>query len=86
MVSCCARSTILHGCLDLEVDAVRSVLRREAPIFGYYAAGEITPLLGHYDDAAAPRHQAAGAVVLSPVQSEPSAWQLLLELAPLVLR
>ena len=52
MVSCCARSTILRSRMDLEVDAVRSVLGREAPIFGYYAGGEIAPLLSHYEDAA----------------------------------
>jgi class 3 adenylate cyclase len=52
MVSCCARSTILHSRMDLEVDAVRSVLGREAPIFGYYAGGEIAPLLNTYEEAA----------------------------------
>jgi hypothetical protein len=52
MVSCCARSTILHSRMDLEVGAVRSVLGREAPIFGSYAGGEIAPLPSHYGDAA----------------------------------
>jgi hypothetical protein len=46
------RSTILHSRMDLEVDAVRSVLGREAPIFGSYAGGEIAPLPSHYGDAA----------------------------------
>jgi class 3 adenylate cyclase len=60
MVSCCARSTILHSRMDLEVDAVRAVLGREAPIFGYYAGGEIAPLLNTYEDAADPGREFAG--------------------------
>jgi hypothetical protein len=59
MVSCCARSTILHSRMDLEVDAVRAVLGREAPIFGYYAGGEIAPLLNTYEDAADPGRRPA---------------------------
>jgi class 3 adenylate cyclase len=60
MVSCAARSTILHSRMDLEVDAVRSVLGRGAPIFGYYACGEIALLLNAYEEAADAAHEFAG--------------------------
>ena len=51
MVSCCSRSHILHSRVNDELEAVREVLGRDTPVFGFYSGGEIVPWKG----ACAPR-------------------------------
>ncbi|MBI3552025.1 MAG: FIST C-terminal domain-containing protein [Elusimicrobia bacterium] len=50
IVSCCTRNAILHSRMDSEVDAIRRVMGRDVPVFGFYSGGEIMPFLNSYAD------------------------------------
>jgi class 3 adenylate cyclase len=54
MVSCCTRKRILHSRMNDELDAVRGVLGRGTPVFGFYSGGEIAPFESRHADAASP--------------------------------
>ena len=52
MISCIARYDMLQSRNKAELEAVRDVFGKDVPIIGYYAGGEIGPLVSHYEEAA----------------------------------
>ncbi len=60
VVSCCTRNAILHSKMDSEVDAIRKVMGRDVPIFGFYSAGEIMPFLSKYEQIIDPKTPFSG--------------------------
>lgn len=60
VVSCCSRNAILHSKMDSEVDAIRSVMGPDVPIFGFYSGGEIMPFLSRYAEVIDPKRLFSG--------------------------
>src|SRR5262245_63444919 len=66
MVSCCARTAILHSRMDLGVDAVRSVLgARGADLRLLRGLGD-RPLLNTHEDAADPGRESRAPSITRP--------------------
>ena len=60
VVSCCARSAILHSRTERELDVIQSVFGKDVPIFGYYSGGEFGPCLNRYEDIVDPAQPLSG--------------------------
>ncbi|OGR59518.1 MAG: hypothetical protein A2X36_06265 [Elusimicrobia bacterium GWA2_69_24] len=60
VVSCCARSAILHSKTGNEVDVIREVFGRDVPVFGYYSGGEAAPCLSRYEEVMEPGRELSG--------------------------